>query len=173
MKKIILGIVVTLTIVSCGKENKNDKQSETISTEEVKKDEYVVLLDAIYEKNDSVTLYVYDEIGNGYLDKTVKVPVVGSPLNQVVKIDFPKDVDIYNIAIGFSTNKSQESFTLKSITLLKNEKEIITAKDYLYFFANNDQMVLNLETGKHQLKHEQVYQPAFGGNEQMKALLQE
>jgi hypothetical protein len=172
MKKTALILVLATLFFSCGKEKNTDQENSEVITEEIKKNEFSVIMNAIYEKNDTVKLFVYDEIGNEYLDKVVKVPVVGSPLSQSILINFPNNVDIYNIAIGFSTNKDQDAFTLKSITMKQGEEELITPSNFLYFFANNDQMVLNIETGKHQLIHDKVYPPAFGGNDKLKALLQ-
>lgn len=175
MKKLILVFLTALTLFSCGKEkndSENNTQEQNVEIAEPKK-EITVILDAIYEKNDTVKLYVYDKNDNVRLDKEVKAAVVGSPMNQRIELKLPQDVEAYNIAIGFSSNKSQEYFTLKSITMIINEKEVISPINYLSYFANNDQMILNTETGKHELKHEKDYPPAFGGNEQMKDILED
>lgn len=175
MKKLILVFLTALTVFSCGKEKndeENNVQEQTAETVEPKK-EITVILDAIYEKNDTVKLYVYDKNDNVRLDKEVKTAVIGSPMNQRIELKLPQDIEAYNIAIGFSSNKAQEFFILKSITMMINEKEVISPVNYLSYFANNDQMVLDTETGRHQLIHEKDYPPAFGGNEQMKAVLED
>jgi|SRR5690606_20646394 len=176
MKKLILVFLTSLVIFSCGKEKNTDAETTLESTPEVevKKTEFSIILDAIYEKNDSVILQVYDANGNGYLDKDVAVAVVGSPLAQRIELKSPSGLDIYNMALVFSTNKEQDSFTLKSITMLKDGVEMIKPDNFLYFFANNDQMVMDVNTGVHKLKHEDKgYHPAFVGNDQMKAILED
>jgi hypothetical protein len=173
MKKTALILVIATLFFSCGKENSSDQEKvETKSVEDVQEKKYSVILDAIYEKNDTVILQVYDVDGNEYLDKDVVVPVVGSPLAQRIELKSPSGVDIHNIAIVFSTNKKQDSFTLKSISMTKDGVEVVKPDNFLYFFANNDQMIVDPNTGVHKLLHEKVYHPAFGGNEQMKAILE-
>ena len=175
MKKLILVFAIVLITFSCGKEKNKDAEtvSETISEAEVKKTEFSILVDAIYEKNDSVILQVYDVDGNEYLDKDVAVAVIGSPLAQRIELKSPSDVDIHNVAIVFSTNKEQVSFTLKSITMIKDGVEVVKPDNFLYFFANNDQMIVDPNLGVHKLIHDKVYHPAFGGNEQMKGILED
>lgn len=176
MKKLILVFAATLAVISCGKEKNTDIEStpEASQEAEVKKSEFSVILDAIYEKNDSVILQVYDVDGNEYLDKDVAVAVTGSPVAQKIELKSPTGVDIRNIVIAFSTNKEQDSFTLKGITMVKDGVEVVKPDNFLYFFSNNDQMIMDANTGVHKLKHENKgYHPAFGGNEQMKAILED
>lgn len=167
MRKIVYCIFASLLLLSCGKE----KEAKVPAAVEEVKDKYVVSLDAIYEKNDTCMVFIYDENNNEFLDKRIKIAVKGSPNFQKIDFQLPEGLKPSNLGIGFSSNKEQESLTLKSITIQNKENAIVKADDYLTFFANNDCLVMDLTTSKHKLKHDKEYPPGFVGNDKLKAAL--
>lgn len=168
MKKIALYSVLMFILFSCGK----DKE-EVIKEKEKVADKLMVTLEAIYTKNDSCTVFVYDENNNEYLGRKVQKEIIGSENFQSISIELPTDIKIYNLAVGFSSNKEQDSFTLKSISIKKNENVIVRSDNYNSYFANNDQIVMDMNTSIHKLKHDKNYPPGFVGNDEMRALLSE
>lgn len=173
MKKLILGLTVVLSFLSCGKEGKTDEQpAEGVKNENVQKNQFVVLLDAIYEKNDTLKVFVYDENDNEILDSAIKVAVLGSPNQQTVEFKLPEGYTPYNLGIGFScSNKEQDSFVLKGISIKNGEDLVYKPEEYLKYYANNDQLVMDVPTGLHKIKHEKNYPAGFVGNIELKSAL--
>lgn len=172
MKKTALILVITTLFFSCGKDKKVDEQEETTSIENIEENNFVVLLDAIYEKEDTCKVFIYDENDNEVLNLQIKTTVKGSSSPQTVEFKLPKGYAPYNLGIGFScSNKEQNTFTLKSISIKNGEDLIYKPEEFLKYYANNDAMVLDVPTSVHQLKHDKVYPPGFVGNTELKSLL--
>ena len=167
MKKTVLLLSISLMIFSCGKEKKQEAE-QTI------KSDFVVYLDAIYEENDSTYLNIYDSKGYDMLSSKVYTNVKGSPLIQRVTYKIPKGLEFSNICFSLSTNKEQKTIQIKGISIQNNGKTIIGGEGQKTdgFFANNDQIVLNLETGIHQLKHDKPYTAGLAGNEILKSIIE-
>jgi hypothetical protein len=173
MKKLILGLTVVLSFLSCGKEGKTDElPAEDVKAENVQKNQFVVLLDAIYEKNDTLKVFVYDENDNEVLNSVIKVAVIGSPNQQKVEFKLPEGYTPFNLGIGFScSNKEQDSFVLKGISIKNGDDLVYKPEEYLKYYANNDQLVMDVPTGLHKLKHEKDYPAGFVGNIELKSAL--
>lgn len=173
MKKLILGLAIVLSFLSCGKEGKMDEQSASENEAEiVQKNQFVVLLDAIYEKNDTLKVFIYDENDNEVLNSVIKVPVIGSPNQQTVEFKLPEGYAPFNLGIGFScSNKEQDSFVLKGISIKNGDDFVYKPEEYLKYYANNDQLVMDVPTGIHKLKHEKNYPAGFVGNVELKSAL--
>ena len=166
MKKIFFISVICLVLFSCGK----DKKAASVKI--VAKSDFVVHLDAIYQKNDSTFLDLYDNNGNGIMAKRVFTNVKASPVVQRVTYKIPVDTDFTNICFSLSTNKEQKDIQIKGVTILNKEKTIIGAPGdhWDYYFANNDQLEMNVKTGIHKLKHEKEYCAGLAGNDLLKSL---
>lgn len=167
MKKIVLLSLISLVIVSCGKEKKQD-------VEKTVKSDFVVYLDAVYEKNDSTYLNIYDRNGKDMLSSRVYVNVKGSPIVQRVVYKIPTGLEFSNICFSLSTNKEQKTLQIKAISILNNGQAIIggNGEKTDRLFANGDQLVMNLKTGIHELKHDKAYCPGLAGNEMLKAIIE-
>ena len=163
MKKLILGLAIVLSFLSCGKEGKTDElPAEDVKAENVQKNQFVVLLDAIYEKNDTLKVFVYDENDNEVLNSAIKVAIVGSPNQQTVEFKLPEGYAPFNLGIGFScSNKEQDSFVLKGISIKNGDDFVYKPEEYLKYYANNDQLVMDVPTGIHKLKHEKNFKFDF------------
>lgn len=167
MKKIVLLLLISLVFLSCGKEKKDD-------VEKTVKSDFVVYLDAVYEKNDSTYLNIYDRNSKDMLSSRVYVNVKGSPLVQRVIYKIPTGLEFSNICFSLSTNKEQKTLQIKAISILNNGKAIIggNGEKTDRLFANGDQLVMNLKTGIHELKHDKDYCPGLAGNEMLKAIIE-
>lgn len=171
MKKTALILVIATLFFSCGKEKQADQQEDTSSVENVESNSYVVLLDAIYEKNDTVQLFVYDENDYEVANSRIKKAIIGSTEPQTIQFDLPNGYTPFNLGIGFSLNAEQATFTLKGITIKNGEDLVYKPEDYLKYYANNDGMVLDIPTSVHKLIHDKIYPPSFIGNLEMKSVL--
>lgn len=167
MKRLVLLLSISLMFFSCGKEKKQEVEKPI-------KSDFVVYLDAIYEKNDSTYLNIYDKKGNDMLSSRVYVNVKGSPLVQRVTYKIAKGLEFSNICFSLSTNKDQKTIQIKGISIQNKGKTIIGGKGQKTdgFFAINDQIVLNLATGIHELKHDKVYTAGLSGNDVLKKLIE-
>ena len=108
------------------------------------------------------------------LSSVVYANVKGSPLVQRVTYKIQKGLEFSNICFSLSTNKEQKTLQIKGIKILNNGKIIIGGEGEKTdrFFANGDQLVMNLTTGIHELKHDKEYCPGLAGNEILKALIE-
>lgn len=169
MKKIFYVAVFSLVLFSCGKDKKAEDAKEVV----VNTDEYVVTLDAIYEKNDSTYLNVYDQADHDIADLKVYTNVEASPIVQTVEYKIKKGAEFSNVCFSLSTNKEQNTIQIKAVTIKKNGKLIIggPGDHWDYYFANNDQLVIDMTTGIHKLKHDQIYTAGLVGNDLLKSLL--
>ncbi len=168
MKNLILVILTGLFMVSCGKNSKENEETTAKIT-----NKYVVSIEAIYQKNDSCVVVLYDENDNEILDKRTKIAIKGMEVSQKINVDLPEGVQPYNIGLGLSTNKEQSNITLTKIAISKNDKIIAgnPSEGYLPYFSNNDCIVIDPNTLKHSLKHDKPYSPGLVGNESLKAAL--
>lgn len=173
MKRLILLFATTVVFLSCGKEKKTEQENlENPSVEEVEKNEFVVLLNAIYEKDDTCKVFIYDENDNEVLNEQIKVAVKGSSQPQTVEFKLPVGYVPYNLGVGFScSNKEQESFIMKGIIIKNGEELVYQPEDYLKYYANNDQVIMDVATGVYKLKHDQPYPGGFVGNTELKSAL--
>lgn len=167
MKKLISSFLIGLILLSCGKEGKDEVQKN----EPKIKNNYSVLLDAVYEKNDTCMVMLYDENDFEILKDRIKLPVKGSKIAQKIVFNIPNGMVPKNLGIAFSTNKEQNEFSLKGIVIKNGEDMLYRPEEYLKFFANNDAMVLNIPTSVHKLIHDKAYPPSFVGNNELKSIL--
>ena len=106
MKKILFAFVCSVILFSCGK-----KKEDIVMTPE-KVNKYVVSLEAIYPKDDSIAV-IYKTDGYFQYEKPVSLKIKGSDLLQKLNIDLPEGVKVDNVQLTVSTNKIQEKITLK------------------------------------------------------------
>ena len=167
MKKIILFVLVSLCLVSCGEE----KKQEVVKESEVK-NKYSIVIDAVYEKNDSL-LFIYEKDGALLFDKVKGINVKGSPMAQQIAFDFPEGEKVDNIGITMSFNKDQKNLVVKSITIKNGDKTIISPEDnYLTYFLAGDGFSWDAQNSMYVLDHSKQYPPSFMGSEELKAMLE-
>jgi hypothetical protein len=167
MKKIALFLISTLFLISCGDKKKSETETKTDQV-----DKYSIIIDAVYEKNDSL-LFIYGKDGALLFDKVKGINVKGSTLSQKIVFEFPEGEKIDNIGITMSFNKEQKNLVVKSVTIKNGEKTIISPADnYLTYFQAGDGFSWDAKNSMYVLDHTKKYPPSFMGSEQLKAILQ-
>ena len=135
MKKLVLIFFSGILLLSCGR-NKKEESSETVN---LKLNKIALLIDAVYEKDDSIL--VYKKVNGYYLyDNPVTYKVKGSALIQRILIDIPGEEKVSNFSIVASTNKLQEHLTLKNISVKSNDSLVFDGDNFKhsgYFMQTN------------------------------------
>jgi hypothetical protein len=167
MKRLILVVLSTVLLVSCG----GDKKKNAIAIDAVK-DNYSVEIEGIYEKDDSVT--VHYQVNNYYIyDKPVNQVVKGSPMPQKIIVSIPEGVAIENVKLILSKNKEQAFLDIKNI-VIKNNNKIIDGYDklnYSEYFATDDKFSWDDKNSKFILDHTGDNPPTMVGKEALLSLL--
>ncbi|GEM54458.1 hypothetical protein B0A58_01890 [Flavobacterium branchiophilum NBRC 15030 = ATCC 35035] len=168
MKKIIGLVLSALIIVSCGKEKKTDSEQETL---EVSGDKFTLEIEGIYEKDDSLIVF-YENEGFFVHDKPTSVKVKGSPLNQKIIVDMPKNIFPSNFKITVSTNKDQKNLLISNVTI-KNGKLLIDGSNdkYSKLFATDESFSWDEKNSRFTLNHSNKYPPSFIGTKELIGLL--
>jgi len=166
MKKIVLIFISALFFVSCG----GDKKKEA-NTEDGKVDNYALILDVIYQKDDSLSV-VYKKGGYYLYDKAVSCIVKGSPAIQRITIDLPQAEKIENIALMASSNKEQESMVIKAISVKNGNEFIVSGKDnFTTYFQFDESFSWDEKSSKYLLNHNNKNQPGISGSDSLEILL--
>lgn len=168
MKKIILIFVSIFTLVSCG----NDKKSEESETVEKKPSlKYSLEMDAIYEKDDSLSI-VYQIDNVMQYEKAIEYKVKGSPMPQKITINFPEGENPENLNIIVSTNNEQSHLTINNISI-KIGDNVIDGSNYKYaeFLLTDPSFSWDLEKSRYNLIHTNKYPPALVGNDKLLSLM--
>lgn len=167
MKKLVL-LAIGITLFSCGKEKKTEAVEDT--PEVVSK--YDVIIDGIYEKNDSIYIQ-YKSEGYFLYDKPVTKLVKGGKDMQRITFNIPEGVTPENLQIIFSTNKEQEMLTIKNISVKNGDVEVFNGdnlKHAVYFNANPG-FVWNEPGLNYKLNFDGQFPPGEIGNEKLEAIL--
>ena len=112
MKKIVYLLVIITALASCGRDKKEEQTKQSESVVEKKADQYSVLIEAIYEKNDSISL-VYQDGGFFQYEKAISSKITGQTGLQKIEIKIPENQQIENIKIvinGISTAAEREAY---------------------------------------------------------------
>lgn len=170
MKKIVLLFLATVVLASCGRDkeaNKDEAKKEVA----VKKDEYSVVLDAIYEKDD-VLKVVYKLDGYWKEDGPIEFKVKGNPLAQKLDIKIPAGVSLQNVKLSLSTNKEQKTLKINSLNIVNNGVFCLEdATTYGTYFDANDGLTWDEKEAKLILSHDKANPPGIGGNTKLEELL--
>lgn len=166
MKKIVLIFVSSLFLISCG----GDKKKE-VNLVDKKADNYALILDVIYEKDDSLSV-VYKKDNYYVYDNPTSIYVKGSASIQRITIDLPQAEKIENIAMMASSNKEQESMVIKAISVKKGNEFIVSDKDnFTTFFQFDESFSWDEKSGKYILNHNNKNQPGISGSDSLEVLL--
>ncbi|MBF0694111.1 MAG: hypothetical protein IR153_03515 [Flavobacterium sp.] len=168
MKNIALAVFAALIFVSCG----DKKETQGAATGEVKIEKYAVVLEGIYEKDDSVK--VFYQQGNHYnYEKPVTVKVDGSPLQQRIVIEMPENVQPENFTLTVSTNKEQNVVFLPNVSIMKGDQLLLDGKNFNYskYFLSDQSFTWIPEGSKYQLNHKNQYPPSMVGNDELAIML--
>lgn len=169
MKKSILLVFITLFLVSCGGKKKEDTTDAQVPD---KLDKYSLIMDVIYEKDDSLAI-VYKTGGYFQYEKPVSYAVKGSPELQRVVVDMPSGISVENFQITFSTNKEQKNLTIKNISIKNDNVEVFNGDNLTYgtYFNPNPGFTWNQAGLNYKLNFDGQFPPGQTGNEQLEAIL--
>lgn len=170
MKKILVLFVISMGLISCGGDKpKNVDVKDDTANKPV--DKYVLEIDGIYEKNDSIIVY-YELDGSVKYENPTTLKVTGSPEIQHLTLNLPEGVPIESLIFTASTNKEQNSLMINNITV-KNGAMVIDGKDYKYSknFLSDPSFKWDEKNSRYTLTHTNQYPPSFVGSENLKSLL--
>lgn len=169
MKKIFLLLVVAISLYSCGGDKKKENTEEA---EAVVADKYNLVLDAIYEKDDSVVVFYQKDKFFQY-EKPTSLKIKGSPLMQRLTINLPEGIAIENLSITSSTNKTQDFITIKGISVLNDKTVIFDGSNgkYSEIFLTDPSFSWDLKNSRYNLNHRNEYPPSILGSEKLSDLL--
>lgn len=166
MKKIALLLLGGLVLLSCGR-NKKEGLEETIKPKEIS-----LVIDGVYEKDDS--LVVYKKVSGYYLyDMPITCKVKGSALIQRILLDIPGGENVSNFSIVASTNKLQEHLTLKNISIKSNDSLIFDGDNFKHseYFMADESFIWDPKLLRCNLVHTNKYPPGLVGNEKLEEIL--
>lgn len=166
MKKLIFVFSMSVMLFSCGK----NKQDIVITPEKVVK--YVVSLEAIYPKDDSIAV-IFKTDGYFQYEKAVSLKIKGSDLVQKLNIDMPDGVQVDNVQLTVSTNNNQEKITLKDISILNDNVKLIDVNNLAItdFFDFNPGLALDFKERFCTLNFKGQYPPGITGNKNIEQKL--
>jgi hypothetical protein len=165
MKKSILLLISVLTLVSCGKE----KKEEVVSLE---KDNYSVFFDAIYEKDDEISMiFKIDGFWDYDHPKTFKIQ--GNTAMQNLTFELPKGLAVENVQIDLSSNIEQKTLTLKGVSISNNEKIIISGSEmgFVQYFNTGTGLDWDYVKLRYNLIFGGEFPPRMVGNELLESML--
>jgi hypothetical protein len=166
MKKVVLLLLSGLVLFSCGR-NKKEGLEETIKLKEIS-----LVIDGVYEKDDS--LVVYKKVSGYYLyDMPITYKVKGSALIQRILLDIPGGENVSNFSIVASTNKQQEHLTLKNISIKSNDSLIFDGDNFKHseYFMADESFIWDPKLLRCNLVHTNKYPPGLVGNEKLEEIL--
>lgn len=168
MKRLIVLFLTGTFLVSCGRDKKNDVQANVVA----KSDKYSLVIDAIYEKDDSIA--VIHQVNNYFIyDKPTTLLVKGSPQIQRITVNIPEGVAAENFTFVTSTNKEQKYLTIKNISVKNNDSLLLDGSNNKFFdyFMADKSFTWDPKLMRNNLNHNNEYPPAFVGSEKLVAHL--
>lgn len=166
MKRIFL-ILVAIILTSCGKDKK-----EVVEEAKVPALNYSLVIDAVYEKDDSIVAFY--KLDNYFkYDNPVTLRIKGGAMSQRIKLTFPQGVAIEDINLTASTNKEQAYITIKNMSVLNNETVVVDGDNYKHsdYFLSDQSFSWDPKFSRYNLNHSNQYPPGFVGNEKLKSAL--
>lgn len=173
MKKILFTVLSTLILISCGKEKSEETVNEVVEAEVQKLDKFSVVLEGVYQKDDSLSL-VYKKDGYVDYDHPVALKVKGQELSQKFVFDIPQGVYLENFQVTLSTNKEQKEIQINSVEVYYNDGLYYDGKALAYvpFFNANDGLKWVEEKKSLELNFNGQFPPGMSGNEKFEQVLQ-
>ncbi len=168
MKKLVLLFLGGVLVTSCG-----DKKKENEVAKEEVKDKYSIVLDAVYEKDDSISV-VYQKDNYFKYDKPIGLKIKGAPAMQRIIVDFPEGEAIENISFVASTNKDQAYITIKNISVKNDSLMVFDGDNYKHtgYFNPDASFSWDMQKSRFNISHSGKYPPGMVGSEQLISLLQ-
>ena len=138
---VIISLLLSLSILSCKKEDKKEMHPEQVK-EDSTKDLFKVTLDLLIKKNDTIHLY-YTEDGsiNFNEENSIWLPVEGKNANQEVTFLLPKDIFPTEFRLDFGVNKNQDEVFLNKVKFDYLDKSFVANDSIIYNYFRIDENV--------------------------------
>ena len=175
MKKIVLLVLASISLVSCGGDKKKKANDATADQEVVAKGNFSVDINGIYKKDDTIIFY-YTQNGFECTDeRAIKQAVVGSDLAQHIIFKLPAEVILENFRINLSNNSGQETVILNAFTIKRNDKSFDIQQVEFSKYLNFNENVSWDDTlkGFKFLSSKDGYIPRVLGNQELESKLTE
>ncbi len=165
MKKLLLMIITTVALVSCGKDKK-EVVAESMDTPAVTLD-----IEGTYVQDDSLEVFFQTD-GNIQYDRPITKTIKGSPLPQRITFEMPAGMVVENFVIHPSMNKAQSFVTITNIAI-KVGNDVIDGANYKYAenFITDESFKWDTENSRYILTHTNKYPPGITGKESLTALI--
>lgn len=171
MKKLVLLFLGSILLTSCGSDKKK-KATETPIVDQVVKDNYSIVFEAIYEKDDELSM-IFKKDGFWDYDHPTTFKVIGQPTIQKLIFDMPKELSIENAQIDLSSNKEQKTITLKGIYVNNNGKEVVNGANmgFVKYFNTGTGLTWDAKNLRYNLIFGGEYPPRIVGNDVLESML--
>jgi hypothetical protein len=148
VNKILLGLLVTLTLLSC--KNESQKTTEESSTEKtaVNENAFVITFNAIVKKDDSFQVYfkAVDDDKVPFEEKnSMYVDVKGSDQPQDIVFSLPEDALPNQIRLDYGINKEQSEIKVNglSVKYLGKTIDLKGAEFFKHFIFNQSSVKID------------------------------
>lgn len=170
MKKIILLLIGGLLLTACV--DKKKEGAETPSESEVVTDNYSVVFEAIYEKDDELIM-IFKKEGYWYYNDPSTYKVVGDTAVQKLTFDLPKSLSLENIQIDLSSNKEQKTLKLTSVNIYNNGKEVVNGSNmgFVKYFMTGTGLGWDAKNSRYTLIFGGEFPPRIVGNDLLESML--
>lgn len=171
MRKLILLFLGSSLLVSCGRDKKNEVEV-TAEPTAIVSDRYSVIIDCIYEKDDSISV-VYQKSNFFLYDKPIVQEVKGSTIAQRLTFNIPDGEKAENLSICVSKNKEQAYITIKNVTIKNGENLILNGDNGKFneYFATDPSFSWDAKNSRFNLNHTNKYPPSIVGNDKLIGIL--
>jgi hypothetical protein len=166
--KHLLNLVLVLVLISCGKSKEEDKGAVEVK----KADKFSVLIEAVYLKDDTITLIVKKDNYWDW-DNPIKQAVKGQELIQKITFDLADNVYLENLQLMLSSNKEQSFLKIDNISVFMNDNIFFDGSQNKHtgFFNANSGLKWNEEKVQLDLNFDGEFLPGLAGNEQLESKL--
>lgn len=171
-KSIILGLIFSISLLSCKQEEKKvevvEKEVETFN----------VTLNAVVKQNDVFQLFYVEEKGNGFDElKSLKVDVIGSNEAQNIVFKFPEDVLPANIRLDLGENNMQKEIKFNTLTFKYFDKNFVITPNKIEQYFVPGQLTFDAKTGQIKIdqgkeeKYDPLLYPQSGIEDELEKLI--
>jgi hypothetical protein len=153
VKFLIAVLVLSITLVSCKKDEK-PSASDTEVPKETLKENFSVDLDVIaLQKDDFALYYTEDNTINFTGEKAVWRGVKGQPESQTVTLELSEEIVPTDIRLDFGLNKEQGDIIVEKFKMNYYGKSFeAKGSDFLKYFVANDSVKTEIDPVKGTIK---------------------
>jgi hypothetical protein len=149
--KILLIVLFGITLFSCKNDAKNESSEATATTQEVKKNQLIITINALVLKDDSFQVYYRDTDSQDPFDEKKSQYAVfkGSPTAQDIVFALPEDELPSYFRFDYGINKEQSEIVINNVKIEYLGKSFVINNNELDHFIsfNIGTLTFNKEKG--------------------------